>query len=84
MSFFVNFLFLFLFSILFPCCYFVRVCACALCVAARKDITEEANQKRLDSQNNMITILVFIIFVTNIFISVMGMERTGLFPRMHF
>uniref|UniRef100_A0A3P8VEB1 Ninjurin 2 n=2 Tax=Cynoglossus semilaevis TaxID=244447 RepID=A0A3P8VEB1_CYNSE len=53
-------------------------------IIARKDITEEANQKRLDSQNNMITILVFIIFVTNIFISVMGMERTGLFPRMHF
>ncbi|XP_019947654.1 ninjurin-2-like isoform X3 [Paralichthys olivaceus] len=53
-------------------------------VIARRDITEEANQKRLDSLNNMTTILIFLIFVTNIFISVFGMERTGLFARMHF
>lgn len=55
-----------------------------ICVAARKDISEEANQKRLDSMNNIITIIIFLVFVTNIFISVFGMERTGLFARMHF
>ncbi|XP_026182912.1 ninjurin-2-like isoform X4 [Mastacembelus armatus] len=53
-------------------------------VIARQDINEEANQKRLDSVNNIITIIIFLIFVTNIFISVLGMERTGLFARMHF
>uniref|UniRef100_A0A3Q3M1M0 Ninjurin 2 n=2 Tax=Mastacembelus armatus TaxID=205130 RepID=A0A3Q3M1M0_9TELE len=50
-------------------------------VIARQDINEEANQKRLDSVNNIITIIIFLIFVTNIFISVLGMERTGLFAR---
>uniref|UniRef100_A0A3Q3VMH7 Uncharacterized protein n=1 Tax=Mola mola TaxID=94237 RepID=A0A3Q3VMH7_MOLML len=44
----------------------------------------EANQKRLDSLNNMTTVIIFLISVTNIFISVFGMERTGLFARMHF
>ncbi|GAA6236356.1 ninjurin-2-like isoform X8 [Lates japonicus] len=53
-------------------------------IIARRDINEVANQKRMDSLNNMITILIFLIFVTNIFISVFGMERTGLFARMHF
>ncbi|XP_024147830.1 ninjurin-2 isoform X4 [Oryzias melastigma] len=53
-------------------------------IIARRDINEEANQKRLDSLNNITTIIIFLIFVTNIFISVMGMERTGLFARMHF
>nr|XP_043876497.1 ninjurin-2-like isoform X4 [Solea senegalensis]XP_043876498.1 ninjurin-2-like isoform X4 [Solea senegalensis] len=53
-------------------------------IIARKDLNDEANHRRLDSQNNFLTILIFLIFVTNIFISVMGMERTGLFPRMHF
>ncbi|XP_041833935.1 ninjurin-2-like isoform X4 [Melanotaenia boesemani] len=53
-------------------------------IIARRDISEEANQKRLDSLNNTITIIIFLIFVTNIFISVFGMERTGLFARMHF
>uniref|UniRef100_A0A3B4TN05 Ninjurin 2 n=1 Tax=Seriola dumerili TaxID=41447 RepID=A0A3B4TN05_SERDU len=53
-------------------------------IIARRDVSEEVNQKRLDSMNNITTILVFLIFVTNIFISVFGMERTGLFPRMHF
>uniref|UniRef100_A0A665WU12 Ninjurin 2 n=1 Tax=Echeneis naucrates TaxID=173247 RepID=A0A665WU12_ECHNA len=53
-------------------------------IIARRDVSEVANQKRLDSMNNIITILIFLIFVTNIFISVFGMERTGLFPRMHF
>uniref|UniRef100_A0A8C3G0L1 Ninjurin 2 n=1 Tax=Cyclopterus lumpus TaxID=8103 RepID=A0A8C3G0L1_CYCLU len=53
-------------------------------IIARRDISEEANQKRLDSLNNTTTILIFLIFVTNIFISVFGMERTGLFARMHF
>ncbi|XP_034434381.1 ninjurin-2-like isoform X4 [Hippoglossus hippoglossus] len=53
-------------------------------VIARKDITEEANQKRLNTLNNMTTILIFLIFVTNICITVFGMERTGLFARMHF
>uniref|UniRef100_A0A3B4ZE87 Ninjurin 2 n=1 Tax=Stegastes partitus TaxID=144197 RepID=A0A3B4ZE87_9TELE len=53
-------------------------------IIARRDITEEVNQKRLDSLNNMTTIIIFLIFVTNIFISVFGMERTGLFARMHF
>ncbi|XP_018549143.1 ninjurin-2 isoform X7 [Lates calcarifer] len=53
-------------------------------IIARRDINELANQKRMDSLNNMITILIFLIFVTNIFISVFGMERTGLFARMHF
>lgn len=55
-----------------------------VCVAARQDINEEANQKHLNSMNNLITIIIFFIFATNIFISVMGMERTGLFARMHF
>uniref|UniRef100_A0A1A8PVW4 Ninjurin 2 n=1 Tax=Nothobranchius rachovii TaxID=451742 RepID=A0A1A8PVW4_9TELE len=53
-------------------------------IIARGDITEQVNQKRLDSLNNITTIVIFLIFVTNIFISVMGMERTGLFARMHF
>ncbi|CAG5927583.1 unnamed protein product [Menidia menidia] len=53
-------------------------------IIARRDVSEEANQKRLDSLNNIVTILIFLIFVTNIFISVFGMERTGLFARMHF
>lgn len=53
-------------------------------VAARRDVTEEANQRRLDSLNNIVTIIIFFIFVTNIFITVFGMERTGLFARMHF
>ncbi|XP_022067316.1 ninjurin-2-like isoform X5 [Acanthochromis polyacanthus] len=53
-------------------------------IIARRDLNEEANQKRLDSLNNTTTIIIFLIFVTNIFISVFGMERTGLFARMHF
>uniref|UniRef100_G3Q7Y4 Ninjurin 2 n=1 Tax=Gasterosteus aculeatus aculeatus TaxID=481459 RepID=G3Q7Y4_GASAC len=53
-------------------------------IIARRDISEEANQKRLDGLNNTTTVLVFLVFVTNIFISVFGMERTGLFARMHF
>ncbi|XP_024861400.1 ninjurin-2 isoform X4 [Kryptolebias marmoratus] len=53
-------------------------------IIARRDVTEEANQKRLDSLNNITTVLIFFIFVTNVFISVLGMERTGLFARMHF
>ncbi|KAF7229162.1 ninjurin-2 isoform X4 [Nothobranchius furzeri] len=53
-------------------------------IIARGDITEQVNQKRLDSLNNITTIVIFLIFITNIFISVMGMERTGLFARMHF
>ncbi|XP_044042453.1 ninjurin-2-like isoform X4 [Siniperca chuatsi] len=53
-------------------------------IIARRDVSEETNQKRLDSLNNTTTIIIFLIFVTNIFISVFGMERTGLFARMHF
>ncbi|XP_036976842.1 ninjurin-2-like isoform X4 [Acanthopagrus latus] len=53
-------------------------------IIARRDVREESNQKRLDGLNNTVTILIFLIFVTNIFISVFGMERTGLFARMHF
>ncbi|XP_068587531.1 ninjurin-2-like isoform X4 [Cebidichthys violaceus] len=53
-------------------------------IIARQDITEEANQKRLNSLNNTTTVIIFLIFVSNIFISVFGMERTGLFARMHF
>ncbi|XP_053713638.1 ninjurin-2 isoform X4 [Synchiropus splendidus] len=53
-------------------------------IIARRDITEEAEQKRLDSLNNKVTVLIFLIFITNILISVLGMERTGLFARMHF
>uniref|UniRef100_A0A1A8BIK3 Ninjurin 2 n=2 Tax=Nothobranchius kadleci TaxID=1051664 RepID=A0A1A8BIK3_NOTKA len=53
-------------------------------IIARGDITEQVNQKRLDSLNNITTIVIFLIFITNIFTSVMGMERTGLFARMHF
>ncbi|XP_071378433.1 ninjurin-2-like isoform X2 [Centroberyx affinis] len=53
-------------------------------VIARRDINEESNQKRLDSMNNTTTVIIFLIFITNIFITVFGMERTGLFPRMHF
>ncbi|XP_056131907.1 ninjurin-2-like [Lampris incognitus] len=53
-------------------------------VIARRDISEESNQKRLDSLNNTTTVIIFLIFITNIFITVFGMERTGLFPRMHF
>uniref|UniRef100_A0A8C7WNW3 Ninjurin 2 n=1 Tax=Oryzias sinensis TaxID=183150 RepID=A0A8C7WNW3_9TELE len=53
-------------------------------IIARRDINVEANQKRLDSLNNITTVIIFLISVTNFFISVMGMERTGLFPRMHF
>lgn len=63
--------------------FVVCVCVCVL-VVARRDINVEANQTRLDSLNNMVTIIIFFIFVTNIFITVFGMERTGLFPRMHF
>ncbi|KAM7378220.1 hypothetical protein PAMA_013222 [Pampus argenteus] len=53
-------------------------------IIARRDINDEANQKRMDSLNNIITVIVFLIFITNIFIPVFGMERTGLFARMHF
>ncbi|XP_071766359.1 ninjurin-2-like [Centroberyx gerrardi] len=53
-------------------------------IIARRDINEEANQKRLDGMNNTTTVIIFLIFITNIFITVFGMERTGLFPRMHF
>lgn len=63
-------------------CYLLCVRMCPF--AARRDVTEEANQKRLDSLNTIVTVLVFFIFVTNIFITVFGMERTGLFARMHF
>ncbi|XP_072309695.1 ninjurin-2-like isoform X3 [Eucyclogobius newberryi] len=52
-------------------------------IIARRDLNIEANHKRLNSLNNRLTALVFIIFFTNVLISVMGMERTGLF-RMHF
>lgn len=62
--------------------YLLCVCMCSF--AARRDVTEEANQKRLDSLNTIVTVLVFFILVTNIFITVFGMERTGLFARMHF
>nr|XP_057933926.1 ninjurin-2-like isoform X5 [Doryrhamphus excisus] len=53
-------------------------------IIARRDLNQEANHQRLDSLNNTVTIVIFLIFVTNIFISVFGMERTGLFARMHF
>ncbi|XP_076015087.1 ninjurin-2-like [Genypterus blacodes] len=53
-------------------------------IIARQDLNDEANQKRLNGQNNVTTIVIFLIFVINIFITVFGMERTGLFPRMHF
>ncbi|XP_036005172.1 ninjurin-2 isoform X4 [Fundulus heteroclitus] len=53
-------------------------------IIARRDLNEEANQKQLDSLNNKATLAIFLIFITNIFISVLGMERTGLFARMHF
>ncbi|XP_015247903.1 PREDICTED: ninjurin-2 isoform X4 [Cyprinodon variegatus] len=53
-------------------------------IIARRDLNEEANQKPLDSLNNKATLAIFLIFITNIFISVLGMERTGLFARMHF
>ncbi|XP_057711492.1 ninjurin-2-like isoform X4 [Corythoichthys intestinalis] len=53
-------------------------------IIARRDLNDEANHKRLDSLNNSLTIVIFLVFVTNIFISVFGMERTGLFARMHF
>ncbi|XP_077355179.1 ninjurin-2-like isoform X4 [Festucalex cinctus] len=53
-------------------------------IIARRDLNDEANHKRLDSLNNSATIVIFLVFVTNIFISVFGMERTGLFARMHF
>uniref|UniRef100_A0A3Q0SP75 Ninjurin 2 n=1 Tax=Amphilophus citrinellus TaxID=61819 RepID=A0A3Q0SP75_AMPCI len=53
-------------------------------IIARRDLNDEANQKSLDSLNNTLTIIIFLIFVTDIFISVFGMERTGLFARMHF
>uniref|UniRef100_A0A8C6WX73 Ninjurin 2 n=1 Tax=Neogobius melanostomus TaxID=47308 RepID=A0A8C6WX73_9GOBI len=52
-------------------------------IIARRDLNIEANHKRLNSQNNKLTAVVFIIFVTNILITTMGMERTGIF-RMHF
>lgn len=64
--------------------YFVIVVCMYVPVAARRDVTEEANQRRLDSLNNIVTVIIFFIFVTNIFITVFGMERTGLFARMHF
>ncbi|XP_051911494.1 ninjurin-2-like isoform X4 [Hippocampus zosterae] len=53
-------------------------------VIARRDLNDEANHKRLDSLNNSATVVIFLVFVTNVFISVFGMERTGLFARMHF
>ncbi|XP_047246226.1 ninjurin-2-like isoform X4 [Girardinichthys multiradiatus] len=53
-------------------------------IIARRDLNEEANQKCLDSLNNKTTAVILLIFITNIFISVLGMERTGLFARMHF
>uniref|UniRef100_A0A3B3TTJ3 Ninjurin 2 n=1 Tax=Poecilia latipinna TaxID=48699 RepID=A0A3B3TTJ3_9TELE len=52
-------------------------------IIARRDLNEEANQKRLDSLNNKATLAIFLIFITNIFISVLGMERTGLFARIN-
>ncbi|KAJ3611931.1 hypothetical protein NHX12_020211 [Muraenolepis orangiensis] len=55
-----------------------------LIIIARRDVSQEFNQKSLDSLNNITTIIIFFIFITNIFITVFGMERTGLFPRMHF
>lgn len=64
--------------------YFVIVVCMYVPVAARRDVTQEANQRRLDSLNNIVTVIIFFIFVTNIFITVFGMERTGLFARMHF
>uniref|UniRef100_A0A3Q2Z0A8 Ninjurin 2 n=1 Tax=Hippocampus comes TaxID=109280 RepID=A0A3Q2Z0A8_HIPCM len=48
-------------------------------VIARRDLNDEANHKRLDSLNNSATVVIFLVFVTNVFISVFGMERTGLF-----
>ncbi|XP_061922822.1 ninjurin-2-like isoform X4 [Entelurus aequoreus] len=53
-------------------------------IIARRDLNQEANHQRLDSLNNTVTVVIFLIFVTNIFIPVFGMERTGLFARMHF
>lgn len=68
------------------CSRFVAIFGMCLymCIAARRDLNEKANQKRLDSLNNTLTITIFLVFVTNIFITVFGMERTGLFARMHF
>uniref|UniRef100_A0AAQ5ZSA7 Ninjurin 2 n=1 Tax=Amphiprion ocellaris TaxID=80972 RepID=A0AAQ5ZSA7_AMPOC len=60
----------------------VCLCVCLRACVSRRDLNEEANQKRLDSLNNITTIIIFLIFVTNIFISVFGMERTGLFARI--
>uniref|UniRef100_A0A672JRY5 Ninjurin 2 n=1 Tax=Salarias fasciatus TaxID=181472 RepID=A0A672JRY5_SALFA len=48
-------------------------------IIGRRDLNDEANHKRLDSLNNYVTILIFFIFVTNIFISVMGMENPSLY-----
>ncbi|XP_077450398.1 ninjurin-2-like isoform X4 [Stigmatopora argus] len=53
-------------------------------IIARRDLNDEANHKRLDSLNNSLTVVIFLVSVTNVFISVFGMERTGLFARMHF
>uniref|UniRef100_A0A3B4A154 Ninjurin 2 n=1 Tax=Periophthalmus magnuspinnatus TaxID=409849 RepID=A0A3B4A154_9GOBI len=52
-------------------------------IIAQRDLNIEANHKRLNSLNNRLTALVFLIFITNILITTMGMERTGIF-RMHF
>ncbi|CAL8385781.1 unnamed protein product [Boreogadus saida] len=53
-------------------------------IIARRDVSQQTNQKSLDSLNNVTTIIIFFIFITNICITVFGMERTGIFPRMHF
>ncbi|XP_030211426.1 ninjurin-2 isoform X4 [Gadus morhua] len=53
-------------------------------IIARRDVSQQTNQKSLDSLNNVATIIIFFIFITNICITVFGMERTGIFPRMHF
>ncbi|XP_062311390.1 ninjurin-2-like, partial [Osmerus eperlanus] len=52
-------------------------------IMARRDITDTAQQHRLNTYNNTATALVFIIIILNIFITTFGMERTGLFPRIH-
>ncbi|CAL8405091.1 unnamed protein product [Arctogadus glacialis] len=41
-------------------------------IIARRDVSQQTNQKSLDSLNNVTTIIIFFIFITNICITVFG------------
>ncbi|KAK7878694.1 hypothetical protein WMY93_030530 [Mugilogobius chulae] len=51
-----------------------------LYLAGRRDLNNSTLQKRLDYLNNVTTTILFVTTGMGFFISIFGMQRTGLFP----